>query len=365
MRPLQESLAKATIAITPSNTAVANSSSLPPPLPINEKNRMFNQQHDQQTIDGVKTASNNAPTMQLLNDNISSSYKCFETIATPSPIPIVKNFTTELQSNGTNSNHNNNSNSRITVHHRSTSLDSLANSELNYEDYDDDDDDEDHRTNSQSEHSDDSCCSNSDHLTQSLSDCDSINEFAVEKSHHRNREQNCAFSSKNCSGDCDCGAIQKSTNPSKPIVTDLLKKSTTNKQCTDRDCAYRQFEQHHSIDDCAPTQTTNANSVNEQSSTSNAPFILNGPSNNNNNNFGIGQQQQQQQNQQKTRRTSIASSGSVGRMETIIEEPIEPKISVKEILARFETLTSLEVINHESYYIPLYEIITVLYTNFV
>uniref|UniRef100_A0A182MMF7 MyTH4 domain-containing protein n=1 Tax=Anopheles culicifacies TaxID=139723 RepID=A0A182MMF7_9DIPT len=34
----------------------------------------------------------------------------------------------------------------------------------------------------------------------------------------------------------------------------------------------------------------------------------------------------------------LSSSGSVGRMETIIEEPIEPKVSVKEILARFETL---------------------------
>lgn len=46
-----------------------------------------------------------------------------------------------------------------------------------------------------------------------------------------------------------------------------------------------------------------------------------------------------------TRRLSVASSGSMGRMETIIEEPpvIESKVSVKEILARFETLNSLEV----------------------
>lgn len=45
------------------------------------------------------------------------------------------------------------------------------------------------------------------------------------------------------------------------------------------------------------------------------------------------------------RRLSVASSGSMGRMETIIEEPpaIESKVSVKEILARFETLNSLEV----------------------
>lgn len=40
----------------------------------------------------------------------------------------------------------------------------------------------------------------------------------------------------------------------------------------------------------------------------------------------------------KNRRSSITSSGSVGRMETILEEPIEAKVSVKEILARFETL---------------------------
>ena len=48
----------------------------------------------------------------------------------------------------------------------------------------------------------------------------------------------------------------------------------------------------------------------------------------------------------KNRRTSL-SSGSVGRMETIVEEPIEAKVSVKEILARFETLReSAEVIMH-------------------
>jgi hypothetical protein len=48
------------------------------------------------------------------------------------------------------------------------------------------------------------------------------------------------------------------------------------------------------------------------------------------------------QNQVKSnlssRRNSIASAVSVSRMETILEEPVEPKVSVKEILARFETL---------------------------
>lgn len=38
------------------------------------------------------------------------------------------------------------------------------------------------------------------------------------------------------------------------------------------------------------------------------------------------------------RRNSVANSDSIRRMETILEEPFEPKISVKEILARFETM---------------------------
>jgi hypothetical protein len=46
----------------------------------------------------------------------------------------------------------------------------------------------------------------------------------------------------------------------------------------------------------------------------------------------------------KTRRTN-SSGSSCGRMETIIEEPIEPKVSVKEILARFETLREAAEVN--------------------
>lgn len=43
-------------------------------------------------------------------------------------------------------------------------------------------------------------------------------------------------------------------------------------------------------------------------------------------------------NIKNVRRTSVANIDSIRRMETILEEPIEPKISVKEILARFETM---------------------------
>lgn len=38
------------------------------------------------------------------------------------------------------------------------------------------------------------------------------------------------------------------------------------------------------------------------------------------------------------RKSSLVNSEAIRRMETILEEPIEPKISVKEILARFETM---------------------------
>jgi hypothetical protein len=43
-------------------------------------------------------------------------------------------------------------------------------------------------------------------------------------------------------------------------------------------------------------------------------------------------------NIKNVRRPSVANLDSIRRMETILEEPIEPKISVKEILARFETM---------------------------
>lgn len=273
MGPLQKSLAKA----------------LPPPLPTksNAKNQRKKQTEHHQTT-----------TMQW-HDNVSS-YKCFETIATPSPIPIAKSQQNQsLQ--------------------RSTSLDSLASSEPNHTDNsseeswcvegDEDDDD--------------------DEESDSLSQCDSITD-SKEREDSDSNEQDCLY-------EPFFNDIPK-TNREKPVVTELVRKKTSDKICENRNCTYRQFEQYHSINDCAlntentvvaNTDTTTADTssaltVGEEArlkeTTPNAPFILN-----------------------KTRRTSVTSSGSVSRMETIVEEPIEPKISVKEILARFETLTSLEV----------------------
>ena len=75
---------------------------------------------------------------------------------------------------------------------------------------------------------------------------------------------------------------------------------------------------------------------------SNGPEDNNSDNNCNNNQKPNHQPQQQQivvlKSNLPVRRNSIASSVSVSRMETIHEEPIEAKVSVKEILARFETL---------------------------
>lgn len=251
MGPLQESISKA----LPS----------PPTSKVRAKN------HDTQLAKQQTTATT---TMQW-HDNVSS-YRCFETIATPSPIPITKIG----------------QNQSLHAVHRSTSLDSLANSEANHSD-----------NSSQS-----SWC---DTDSECLSHCDSITD-PKEPDSDLNPQENVY--------ETYCNETPN-TNREKPIVTELVKKKIPDKFCENRNCAYRQFEQNHLIEDCAPNcEISTSDEVKSNENTSNAPFILN-----------------------KTRRTSVASSGSVSRMETIVEEPIEPKISVKEILARFETLTSLEV----------------------
>lgn len=250
MGPLQESLAKA----------------LPPPPTSKARERNH----------GKKLAKQQtAATTMHWHDNVSS-YRCFETIATPSPIPITKIA----------------QNQSLHAVHRSTSLDSLANSEANHSD----------------NSSQDSWC---DTDSECLSHCDSITD-SKEPDSDLNAQENVY--------ETYCNETPQ-TDREKPIVTELVKKNTSDILCENRNCAYRQFEQNHFIDDCAPnTESSTVDDVKSNENTPNAPFTLG-----------------------KTRRTSVASSGSVSRMETIVEEPIEPKISVREILARFETLTSLEV----------------------
>lgn len=217
-----------------------------------------------------------------LHDTISS-YKCFEAIATPSPIPIDfnRNLSSAL---------------------RSTSLDSLANSS------------------EQDSLSDDQSIGGD--IGPLSDDHTDINHPS--NHHHHPHHQYQAHPHRK--SDLDAFKLSEiSANESRePIIKEFLEKS--HRKCDYKNCGYKNSEQQtfpeHTIDECATSATAQ---------------------------YNLGQQQQQ-----KTRRTSIASSGSVGRMETIIEEPIEPKISVKEILARFETLTSLEV--NSKYQIHTYTI---------
>lgn len=294
MGPLQKSLAKALPSTTPSSPPTTSKA--------NEKNhrKKSTKQHQQPTSTAAAVAATTTTTKMQWHDNVS--YRCFESIATPSPIPIAKI----------------NQNQSLHAVHRSTSLDSLANSETNH---------------SGSDNSSQSSWCNTDPEADSdcLSNCDSIVDHKESNSGiDLTTQENLYESYCNNSGNED--PPPRAGNREKPIITELVEKKRILSDrlllCENRDCAYRQFEQHHLIDDCAPNTDNSACAADDaksKESTPNAPFILN----NNNSN--------------KTRRTSVASSGSVSRMETIVEEPIEPKISVKEILARFETLTSLEV----------------------
>lgn len=102
--------------------------------------------------------------------------------------------------------------------------------------------------------------------------------------------------------------------PNEPVIKAYLEKS--HKQCVYKNCGFKKSDDQSKDDSI---QLLSSQSIGTVSSVSSINSSV------------------------KNRRNSIASSGSVGRMETILEEPIEPKISVKEILARFETLNSLEV----------------------
>lgn len=275
------------------------------------------------TSSAIMTTRNEASIAMHWPDSISS-YKCFETIATPSPIPIAKANATQTAT---------------TISSHSTSLDSLNG-----------------RSNPNSHHScgsgsgsqsggggcggdcsdscnsNNSCCdclpSDSDQLTE----CDSID--------------NCYENNRMPGIDSDWIDPHRCDDYERPIVTDFMRKITVSgdKQCENKACTFRQFSECHSVNVCAPdTSDLNGRDPNDSkpvvisirepkephfSNLATAPPPLPLPPN----------------LSQKLRRTSC---GSVGRMETIIEspieDPIEPKISVKEILQRFETLTSLEV----------------------
>lgn len=213
------------------------------------------------------------PTMRL-RDPISS-YKCFESIATPSPIAPMDGI----------SNVNDNRNTHL---HRTASLDSLANSSEQETSEETEDD------------------------ANELSDADSIPEF-------RQIERKMVTSAQ-VHRKSDLEEMNNEPVPKEPVIKAYLEKS--HRKCDYKNCGFKKKDKDQcdsGIEESAggkcPSNGT-LSSVSSSTSTSSSS---------------------------KIRKNSVASSGSVGRMETIIEEPNEPKISVKEILARFETLNSLEV----------------------
>lgn len=214
------------------------------------------------------------PTMRL-RDPISS-YKCFESIATPSPIAPTDG----------NSNPNENRNKHL---HRTASLDSLANSSEQETSEETEDD------------------------TNELSDADSIPEFRqIEKR---------MVTSAQVHRKSDLEEMKNEPVPKEPVIKAYLEKS--HRKCDYKNCGFKKKDKDQcdsGIEDGTVKGPSNGTMSSVSSTTTSASS-----------------------SSSKIRRTSVASSGSVGRMETIIEEPNEPKISVKEILARFETLNSLEV----------------------
>lgn len=237
--------------------------------------------------------SRQRPTMRL-RDPISS-YKCFEAIATPSPIATIDGGPTNV---------NDNRNSNL---HRPTSLDSLANSSEEQDSTEDADD------------------------VHDISDVDSISDFGNDS------DAAIVNGGVQLRRKSDLEELAEMKNdmpaPKEPVIKAYLEKS--HRKCDYKNCNYKKSDKD-TVGTEKPKEnekkiTKSDNDDEDKSSDSPQNSCANSTVSSTNN------------NNSKTRRISIASSGSVGRMETIVEEPIESKISVKEILARFETLNSLEV----------------------
>lgn len=249
--------------------------------------------------------------MRLRDPN--SGYNGCDTFPTPSQTPIKCSGGSNTSGHGSSGGgcSDNDDDRRIAATlklHRSTSLDSLANSW---------------------EQGSSGCNSNNNSTTDDigqLSDVDSINEFVDAKSagvqlgqRKHGADDKSSKSVRPSSGN----HCKVSSNVHGPIITAYLEKS--HRKCEYKNCALKEKE---CVDDeqIVVDHVNNGLVTNVHLRSSDASET------------DITDQQQKLQ-----RRLSVTSSGSIGRMETIIEEPIEPKISVKEILARFETLNSLEV----------------------
>lgn len=264
-------------------------------------------------MNSVERNRSNGSTMRLRDP--CNSYKCYDSIPTPSPISaegsIKSNSMLSLNSLNTLNNAMNGNGNSGTLNsvnsvnsgtrsqnsmvsesnlHRAASLDSLANSSEQ---------------------------DSSEEDLERLSDSDSLTEL-------KNLTGSTTHNEAPRKSDIE-GCKSPSDPPKEPVIKAYLEK--THKKCDYKNCGFKKQEPKTELPDLIEDQEQNiinSHQANGQSPSGSANSSL------------------------KNRRTSIASSGSVSRMETIIEEPIEPKVSVKEILARFETLREAAEVNSVS-----------------
>lgn len=249
----------------------------------------------------------------------SNSYKCYDSIPTPSPISPQTPTNNSLDSNNVIQQRSNSQNSvasttTLTNNHknrnhecksvtsqnslqRAASLDSLVNSSEQETSEEDD--------------------------VERLSDSDSLLELTQinEANHHHLRQS-------------DLAQLKNVDPQNETVIKAYLEKS--HKKCDYKNCGFKR-------------QDSNNNNQEDPIMPSPLKFLGPHPQHGTNNNNGtISSVSSTKSN----RRNSIASASSVPKMETILEEPIEAKVSVKEILARFETLReAAEVINNVNHII--------------
>lgn len=224
----------------------------------------------------------------MSNDStLHNSYKCYDSIPTPSPTALddskrgsgSNNVNFMHQSFPSNSNNNNSTAGNLL---RTASLDSLINSsEQDSGSNHSDDDDED-------------VISSSDSLTELSNICDNNSK---NNSYKESIESCVDYEIERRS---DIEELKNGLEPQKePVIQAYLEKCHI--KCEYKNCCFKK---------------SSIESETKKSSSS----------------------QNQTKSNLSSRRNSIASAVSASRMETILEEPVEPKVSVKEILARFETL---------------------------
>lgn len=230
--------------------------------------------------------------LRRLRDPISS-YKCFEVLSTPSPIKTITCDVDNIHYNACG---------MSTKLNHATSLDSLVNS---------------------SEHE------TSEDRDESISDADSITEFG-------DKPTEVSKWNKTSQRKSDLENFQNSDPQQEPVIKAYLEKSHL--KCDYKNCGYKKLPE--SIGERNSIRKEKESDENDSDCETQDKQI--GTKIQNENTDGCDTISTVCTSSTKNRRLSVASSGS-GRMETIVEEPIESKISVKEILARFETLNSLEV----------------------